>query len=93
MLHCLVPFVSKNLFPFAGMNKAFRHFLSSHAEFDVLEVKEVKKAADGTTKVVLETKAGGRVETVLIPTPGRNTVCVSSQVGCAMNCQFCYTGR
>ncbi|GAQ82131.1 ribosomal RNA large subunit methyltransferase [Klebsormidium nitens] len=76
-----------------GMNKGFRQFLASHAEFDVLVVKEIKKAADGTTKVVLETKAGGRVETVLIPTPGRNTVCVSSQVGCAMNCQFCYTGR
>lgn len=34
------------------------------------------------------------IETVIIPCDrGRNTVCVSSQVGCAMNCQFCYTGR
>lgn len=34
------------------------------------------------------------IETVVIPCRrGRNTVCVSSQVGCAMNCQFCYTGR
>lgn len=34
------------------------------------------------------------IETVVIPSErGRNTVCVSSQVGCAMNCQFCYTGR
>ena len=37
---------------------------------------------------------GGIVESVIIPAPsGRVTVCISSQVGCAMNCQFCFTGR
>ncbi|KAG2489539.1 hypothetical protein HYH03_011990 [Edaphochlamys debaryana] len=68
-----------------------------------LELKQVVSAADGTRKLVFtltegEAK-GGSVETVLIPVVrqaglrDRLTICVSSQVGCAMNCQFCFTGR
>jgi 23S rRNA (adenine2503-C2)-methyltransferase len=47
-------------------------------------------AADGTTKFVLDL-SGAAVETVLIPGPGRSTVCVSSQAGCTRHCQFCAT--
>ena len=50
-------------------------------------------AADGTTKLLLGTNDGLRLETVGIPSEDRLTVCVSSQVGCPMACRFCATGK
>ena len=50
-------------------------------------------ALDGTTKLLLATHDGLSIETVGIPNPNRLTVCVSSQVGCAMACRFCATGK
>ncbi|MEO1001898.1 MAG: 23S rRNA (adenine(2503)-C(2))-methyltransferase RlmN [Cyanobacteria bacterium J06638_7] len=50
-------------------------------------------ARDGTTKLLLATHDGLSIETVGIPAAGRLTVCVSSQVGCAMACRFCATGK
>eukprot|EP00798_Chlamydomonas_sp_ICE-L_P014122 gene14122-20076_t len=68
-----------------------------------LELKEVVRSSDGTRKLVFKLThgegAGSTIETVLIPvvresgSRNRITLCVSSQVGCAMNCQFCFTGR
>eukprot|EP00877_Chromochloris_zofingiensis_P015210 jgi/Chrzof1/9943/Cz04g21170.t1 len=69
-----------------------------------LDLVQVARARDGTRKMVFKLTEGegkgGTVETVLIPVVRedtgarpRVTLCVSSQVGCAMNCQFCYTGR
>ena len=49
-------------------------------------------AHDGTTKLLLEMHDGERIETVRLPYPDRLSVCVSSQAGCAMACQFCATG-
>jgi len=48
---------------------------------------------DGTHKWVLEVGAGNAIETVFIPEGGRGTLCVSSQVGCALACTFCSTGH
>ena len=50
-------------------------------------------SSDGTVKYLFQTSAGGFVETVFIPDRDRNTLCVSSQVGCKMNCLFCQTGK
>lgn len=50
-------------------------------------------AADGTRKFLLEVGPGNRVETVFIPETDRGTLCVSTQVGCALECCFCSTGR
>ncbi|MGQ9686981.1 MAG: 23S rRNA (adenine(2503)-C(2))-methyltransferase RlmN [Thiobacillaceae bacterium] len=50
-------------------------------------------AADGTRKFLLEVGPGNRVETVFIPETDRGTLCVSTQVGCALECRFCSTGR
>jgi 23S rRNA (adenine2503-C2)-methyltransferase len=50
-------------------------------------------AADGTRKFLLEVGPGNRVETVYIPETDRGTLCVSTQVGCALECRFCSTGR
>jgi 23S rRNA (adenine2503-C2)-methyltransferase len=72
-----------------------------------IEVVEVKRAHDGTRKLVLELAAGGRVECVLIPMSddsddereageawdGRVTLCISTQIGCAMGCIFCASGQ
>ncbi|XP_015957081.1 uncharacterized protein LOC107481319 isoform X1 [Arachis duranensis] len=77
-----------------GLNKDFKKMLSEKAEFRALSLKEIRTAADGTRKILFALDDGMVVETVVIPCDrGRTTVCVSSQVGCAMNCQFCYTGR
>lgn len=63
-----------------------------------LKILDTRVATDGTRKVTYELvgEGGGVVESVLIPAlreNGRTTVCVSSQLGCAMNCQFCYTAK
>jgi 23S rRNA (adenine2503-C2)-methyltransferase len=54
---------------------------------------EHQSALDGSTKFVLQTQGGLRIETVLIPEPGRLTACLSTQVGCDQGCRFCQTGR
>ncbi|XP_073132014.1 uncharacterized protein [Henckelia pumila] len=77
-----------------GLNKDFKRMLSKHADFKTLDFKDMLTASDGTKKILFTLEDGLVIETVVIPCRGgRNTVCVSSQVGCAMNCQFCYTGR
>ncbi|PIA40500.1 hypothetical protein AQUCO_02500304v1 [Aquilegia coerulea] len=77
-----------------GLNKDFKKMLSGLAEFKALSLKDILTASDGTRKILFALDDGMVIETVVIPCEsGRNTVCVSSQVGCAMNCQFCYTGR
>lgn len=58
----------------------------------VLTVEATRKAPDGTTKLLLATSDGTHVETVLMPYGNRLTVCISSQVGCAVGCAFCATG-
>ncbi|XP_038703308.1 dual-specificity RNA methyltransferase RlmN isoform X2 [Tripterygium wilfordii] len=77
-----------------GLNKDFKKMLSETAELKVLSLKTILTASDGTRKILFTLEDGLVIETVVIPCDrGRNTVCISSQVGCAMNCQFCYTGR
>jgi 23S rRNA (adenine2503-C2)-methyltransferase len=58
-----------------------------------LALRERAPAGDGSERLLLATRDGAYVETVIIPGPGRTTVCVSSQVGCARACTFCETGR
>ncbi len=58
-----------------------------------LEALETQRAADGTEKFLFALADGESIETVLIRAPGRNTVCVSTQVGCAVGCVFCASGR
>lgn len=57
-----------------------------------LEIAERAPASDGSERLLLRAHDGALVETVLIPGPGRTTICVSSQVGCARACTFCETG-
>jgi 23S rRNA (adenine2503-C2)-methyltransferase len=70
-----------------------RETLARRAEFSLPAIDTVQESADGTTKWRLAVGAGQLVETVFIPEEGRGTLCVSSQVGCALDCSFCATGR
>lgn len=61
-------------------------------DFSLPQINKVSEAQDGTVKFLVGLTDGMEVETVLIPFRKRFTVCLSSQVGCGMNCSFCYTG-
>jgi 23S rRNA (adenine2503-C2)-methyltransferase len=65
--------------------------LQASATCSVLKVKASQVSHDGTTKWVFETHDGHFFETVLIPSDDRRSICVSSQIGCAMGCTFCRT--
>ena len=73
--------------------KKFRADLAGIATYALPEVVSRDISADGTTKWVVRVANGNCVETVLIPDRGRNTLCVSSQVGCMLDCSFCSTGK
>lgn len=73
--------------------KALRAVLVDVAELCLPRIIHTQPSADGTVKWVMELEDGQRVETVYIPEDGRSTICVSSQVGCALDCAFCATAR
>lgn len=76
-----------------NMSKDFRAELPNMFDFTLPEVLKVHKSVDGTTKLLFNVGNGKSVETVLIPSKGRLTACLSSEVGCNMACKFCYTGK
>ena len=73
--------------------KALRAKLAQEAEIRGPVPVRDTTAADGTRKWLLDVGSGNAVETVFIPEASRGTLCVSSQVGCALECSFCSTGR
>jgi 23S rRNA (adenine2503-C2)-methyltransferase len=76
----------------SNLPAALRAQLAEQHPLFVPRVVAKATSNDGTRKYLLELADGARVETVGIPTPGRLTVCFSTQVGCAMGCAFCATG-
>lgn len=81
---------------FAAMTdlpKRMRDWLAENACFELPTVREFHTSKDGTLKWVLDLDDGNLIETVLIPEKSRNTLCVSSQVGCMLDCSFCSTGK
>lgn len=73
--------------------KSLRLKLEDLAEIRPPRLVGEQDSDDGTRKFLLEVGPGNRVETVFIPDDGRGTLCVSTQVGCALECAFCSTGR
>ena len=69
-----------------------KDFLNDKAFISRPDVSEMQKSSDGTIKWLLKLNDGSEVETVYIPQEDRGTVCLSSQVGCTLNCSFCHTG-
>ena len=72
--------------------KELRRELEETARISTLVPEVVEISSDGTRKYLFRLDDGHAVESVLIPEEDRNTLCISSQVGCAMGCQFCLTG-
>lgn len=76
-----------------NVSKALRQKLAEIAEIRGPEVIHREYSADGTRKWVMRVGENSMVETVLIPDGDRKTLCVSSQVGCSLDCSFCSTGK
>ncbi len=74
------------------LSKEVRRRLVSESDTRALDVASVAHSVDGTAKAVLEARDGSQVEAVLIPEEARNTLCISTQVGCPLACDFCATG-
>ncbi len=77
----------------SDLSKELREALKSHAFISDWRPEAVERSVDGTCKYLFRLGDGETVETVRIPMEGeRATLCISSQVGCAMGCTFCLTG-
>lgn len=75
------------------LSKKFREELKAKCEIRSVAVEAGQASEDGTAKYLVRLEDGETVESVYIPTEGRDTLCVSTQVGCKMACSFCATGQ
>ncbi|MDD2500686.1 MAG: 23S rRNA (adenine(2503)-C(2))-methyltransferase RlmN [Geobacter sp.] len=75
-----------------NVSKALRTELAQTAYISHLEPETIEVGSDGTRKYLFMLEDGNAVESVIIPDEDRNTLCISSQAGCAMQCAFCLTG-
>ena len=76
-----------------NLSKTLRTYLKEHCSITAPEMLVEQIASDGTRKWAIEMSCGNRVESVFIPEDKRGTLCVSSQIGCALACTFCSTAR
>jgi 23S rRNA (adenine2503-C2)-methyltransferase len=76
-----------------NLSKKVREVLAENFEMGAVQFTERQKSADGTTKYLFPTNTSNFIEAVYIPEKERNTLCISSQVGCKMGCLFCMTAR
>lgn len=83
----------KSIDEMTNISKANREKLATAYAIGCKEPTDAQYSKDGTVKYLFPTDNGKFVETVYIPEDGRATLCVSSQVGCKMNCLFCQTGK
>jgi 23S rRNA (adenine2503-C2)-methyltransferase len=77
----------------SDLKQEFRTQLGEIASIEVPEIVTEQRSADGTRKWMLRMDQVQGIETVYIPEPDRGTLCISSQVGCAMDCSFCSTAQ
>ncbi len=76
-----------------NLSKPLRERLAEIASIDAPEIAARQVASDGTHKWLMQVAGGNCMETVYIPETDRGTLCISSQVGCALNCSFCSTAQ
>ena len=76
-----------------NLSKSLREKLKEIACIRPPQVKHEQLSRDGTRKWLLEIDGGNSIEMVFIPEEGRGTLCISSQVGCPLDCRFCSTGK
>ena len=75
------------------MARPFRQELARRARIASLRLEQLQEAPDGTRKYLFALSDGSRVESVLIPEEAHSTLCLSTQVGCAQGCRFCFTAK
>jgi 23S rRNA (adenine2503-C2)-methyltransferase len=78
---------------FTDLAKSLRDKLKENFAIEYPPVLRVFESKDGTRRYLFELSPGQRIETVFIPEVKRDTICISTQVGCAVGCRFCATGR
>jgi 23S rRNA (adenine2503-C2)-methyltransferase len=76
----------------SDLPKALRTDLATEFQFWTSQIARHSQSADGTEKLLLQLADGGRIECVLLRDDDRRTICISTQVGCAMGCVFCASG-
>jgi len=76
-----------------NLSKSLREKLHQTAEIRLPEVVSCQDSSDGTRKWLIKVEGGSCIEMVYIPEKDRGTLCVSSQIGCALDCSFCATGK
>ncbi len=76
-----------------NLSKGLRERLKEVAEITAPEVVSQQDSADGTSKWLIRVEGGSCIETVFIPEKDRGTLCISSQIGCSLDCSFCATGK
>jgi len=76
-----------------NLSKALRQQLKETSRFELPEIISEQLSTDGTRKWLLRVDDKNCIESVFIPEPDRGTLCISSQVGCALDCSFCATGK
>jgi len=76
-----------------NLSKSLQARLNQMAAIRLPSIRYQQASADGTTKWLLQLADGNCIETVFIPEKERGTLCVSSQVGCVLNCTFCSTAQ
>lgn len=77
----------------SNLSKSLRTRLAEIAEIRPPELVQQMESVDGTRKWLIRVSGGSCIETVFIPEKNRGTLCVSSQVGCSLDCSFCATGK
>lgn len=75
-----------------NLSKKAQEYIQSSFHFDLPEIEYVNEASDSTVKFLIKLKDESKIESVLIPFQSKYTLCLSTQVGCAMKCSFCFTG-
>jgi 23S rRNA (adenine2503-C2)-methyltransferase len=78
--------------PMTDLPKTLRHILDEHAVVTRTTIDSVFTSSDGTRRFLLKLGDGREVESVFMPQGRRDTICISSQVGCPLACDFCMTG-
>ena len=93
LLKWIYHFGERDFSKMTDLAKPFRTSLDEIAEIEIPEIELDHISLDGTRKWLLDMGTKNGIETVFIPEKSRGTLCISSQVGCALECTFCSTGR
>lgn len=93
MLKWIYQFGVSDFEQMTNLSKVMREELTSMAKISVPDIIEQQESGDGTIKWLFSLENGNAIETVFIPENERGTLCVSSQIGCALECSFCSTAQ